>query len=450
MRRAFIPIAILLAVALIGVAGYLGFQSTRAQTRPDVDAPQTVPVDRGNVQKTVTAPGRLIGTGETVLSIGADGELAELDVQPGDTVRKGDVLAALDTSELESKVAQAELAYLKQQLAYSSTVQPDPDEVAAAQAALSSAGASYEAARRKYELGADQVKLSCTNVDNAEAAMLAARDAYETTPVDHRGWYYRDRQQRKLAYEFAQNAYDAEVAKCSQAKLAAEDDSGLRSAQAQLVSAKSKLDGLTSPSSETVLAAQADLEQARLELEEARRQLENSKIVAPFDGVVLEVKAGLGDSVAANAGLIVLADPSAVEIEATVIEEDYPLVQAGQLVELFFDVIPDAAVKGRVARVVPQRVEGDRLLYPVYIAVDDLPEGVLPGMTVDASIVIDTRENVLRLPRTALRVRSDGTARVEVWMGDHAEGRTVKVGLVGDQYVEILDGLREGEQVVAQ
>ncbi|MGH2592456.1 MAG: efflux RND transporter periplasmic adaptor subunit, partial [Anaerolineae bacterium] len=425
MKRWAIPIAITL-ILIVGAA-YLGFQSSQPEASAATEAPPTVPVDRGDVQKTVTAPGKLIGTGEVVLSMGADGRLAELNVRPGDHVKAGDVLAALDTSELEQQVAQAELAYLTQQAVYSSTVQPDPQKVAAAQAALSSASAAYEAAEHKYTLGADQVKLSCSNVDNAEAAMLAARDAYETTTVDHRGWYYQEKQQRRLAYEFAQNAYDAEVAKCNQAKLAAEDDSGLRSAQAQLVSAKSKLDESTSPSSETVLAAQADLEQARLELEEARRQLENSRIVAPLDGVVLEVKASLGDSVAANAGLIVLADPSAVEIEATVIEEDYPLVQAGQLVELFFDVMPDAAVTGHVARVVPQRVEGDRLLYPVYIAVDDLPEGVLPDMTVDASIVIDKRENVLRLPRAVVRTRSDGTAQVQVWTGDRIEERTVKV-----------------------
>ncbi len=450
VKRGYVVLAAVLAVALIAGATYLGFQSAQPPASTAIDAPPTVPVDRGDVQKTVTAPGKLIGTGEVVLSMGADGRLAELNVRPGDHVKAGDVLAALDTSELEQKVAQAELAYLKQQAVYSSTVQPDPQTVSIAQAALSSASAAYEAAEHKYTLGADQVKLSCSNVDDAEAVMLAARDAYETTTVDHRGWYYQEKQQRKLTYEFAQNAYAAEVARCNDAKRAAEDDSGVRSALEQLNKTKTRLNELTSPSSETVLAAQADLEQARLELEEAKRQLERSTLVAPFDGVVLEVKAGLGDSVAANAGLIVLADTSAVEIEATVVEEDYPLVQPGQTVSLFFDVQPDAAVEGRVARVVPQRIQGDRTLYPVYIAPNDLPEGLLPGMTVDASIVIDSRSNVLRLSRAAIRVRSDGTAQVEVWTGSSVEERTVKAGLVGDQYVEILEGLREGDQVVSQ
>jgi HlyD family secretion protein len=320
--------------------------------------------------------------------------------------------------------------------------------VAIAQAALNSASAAYDAARRKYATGADQVQLSCSTVDDAEAYMLAARDAYETTPIDHRGWYYQAQQQRRLAYEFAQNAYAAEVAKCNAAQREAEDDSGVRSALAQLTSAKSKLDELTAPKPETQLAAQADLERARLELEEARQQLARSTIVAPFDGVILEVKAGLGDAVTANAGLITLADTSAVEIQATIIEEDYPLVQAGQPVELHFDVRPDAVVTGRVDRIVPQRSADDRLLYPVYVTPDNLPEGLLPGMTVDASIVIDQRENVLRLPKSAARVRSDGTAQVDVWTGDRVEERTVEIGLVGDQYVEILEGLREGERVV--
>jgi HlyD family secretion protein len=57
---------------------------------------------------------------------------------------------------------------------------------------------------------------------------------------------------------------------------------------------------------------------------------------------------------------------------------------------------------------------------------------------------------VLRLPRALVRAHSDGTAQVQVWLGDHAEERTVKIGLRGDQYVEILEGLREGDMVVGK
>jgi hypothetical protein len=89
-------------------------------------------------------------------------------------------------------------------------------------------------------------------------------------------------------------------------------------------------------------------------------------------------------------------------------------------------------------------------LYHVYVALEELPEGLLPGMTVDASIVIAQRIDVLRLPRALVRAGSGETAQVEVWADGHTQKRTVQVGLRGDVYVEILDGLREGEQVVGQ
>jgi hypothetical protein len=158
----------------------------------------------------------------------------------------------------------------------------------------------------------------------------------------------------------------------------------------------------------------------------------------------------LGESVPAGQALFVLADPRAVEVRATLVEEDVPVVQPGQVASLFFDALPEAEVAGRVARIVPQRAPGDRPLFPLYLSIDSVPEGVAPGMTVDASIVIDSRENVLRLPRALIRTRVDGTAQVEVWLGDRAETRTIKVGLRGDVFVEILEGLREGEAVVGE
>jgi len=187
------------------------------------------------------------------------------------------------------------------------------------------------------------------------------------------------------------------------------------------------------------------------ELEIAEANLAAAILTAPFDGVVLEVTARPGETVAAGMSLILLADPTALEVRTTVIEEDLPLVQVGQPVELFFDAQPDAAVEGRVARIVPQRVRGEnRPLYPVYISMDEAPEGVVSGMTADASITVAQRSDVLRLPRALVRARSDGTAQVTVWANEQEENRTVRVGLRGDVYIEILEGLREGEQVVGQ
>ncbi len=450
MKRLLIPFAVVLVLLLMGGMGYLGFRSTQANTAaPAQTIPQTVAASRGNVEKTVTAPGKLVGTNELTLTIDVDGRLDKLNVRPGDAVKAGQVLAALDTADLELRMAQAEQTYLKQQATYSATIQPEPQAVAAAEAAVSSAATAYQAAQQRFNQRQDQITTNCLEFKQASDALAMAQAAYDSVANDWKAKNYAIYTIRKDALDDAISAYTLAKAQC---KLNTTDinDSNLQSALAQLTRARADLDDLTSPSSSTVLQAKAHLEQARLALEDAQRQLASATIVAPFDGVVLAVNTNPGEAVAAHTALIVLADPRAVEVESTVVEEDMPAVRLDEHVNLFFDANPNVSATGRVTRIVPVRTTGDRLLYPIYISVDQLPEGLVSGMTVDASIVVATRSGVLRLPRELVRVRSDGTAQIRVWTGTQIESRTIKTGLRGDSFVEVLDGLNEGDRVVSE
>jgi RND family efflux transporter MFP subunit len=185
-------------------------------------------------------------------------------------------------------------------------------------------------------------------------------------------------------------------------------------------------------------------------VEQARAGLDAATLRAPFDGVILEVTAKPGETVAAGAGLMTLANPEAAEVRATVVEEDLPLVEVGQPAELFFDAAPDEAIAARVERIVPQRLSGDRALYEVYLSVERLPPQVMPGMTADATIIIDRASAVVRLPRSLVQAGASDNAVVRVWRNNASEERTITVGLRGDVYVEIVSGLQPGEQVVAQ
>ena len=455
MKRLLIPIGIALAIILIGGMGYLGFRSTQSSKPATISSiPQTVPVSRGEVQHSVTAPGKLVGTREATLSSDAGGRLAKINVRPGDAVHAGQVLAVLDTADLELRVAQAEQTYLKQQAAYSDTIQSDPNAVLAARTAVSNASAAYQVAKRQFDLRGDQTTVSCLGFKNASDALALAQAAYDSVANDWKAKDYLNSDWgpfRSVVNNLtnAQSAYELARAQCH-LTAANINDSSLQSALAQLKQAEANLEQLVSPESSTLLQAQAQLEQTRLTLDEAQQQLANATILAPFAGVVLDVKANPGEAIGAHSALIVLADPAAVEVESTVIEEDMSFVKAGQLVNLFFDAKPDAGTTGHVARSVPQRTSGDRLLYPVYVAIDQLPTGLVAGMTVDASIVVDSRSGVLRLPRELVRVRSDDTALVRVWTGDQIEQRTITIGLRGDSFVEVLAGLSEGDRVVGE
>jgi RND family efflux transporter MFP subunit len=451
MKRWGITLLIALAVILIGGAGYLGFHATQTEGEATPPPPQAVPVTRGDVEQTVSAPGKLVATRQVNLALEVGGQMAEVTVRPGDSVHQGDALANLDTAPLEQATIKAEYDVRLAQLDLAEARQgPSEAELAAAQADVRDARVELELARHAY---------TATLNSGYDADVRARKIEFD--------WYVGHYQSKKAEFErehlsqsdhdHAMNAMISAEGRLNEAVERAQIEeiqaqSRVDRARSALYQAWTKLELLQSgPLTETLLRAELAVDQALLAREEAYANLEAAVLRAPFDSVVIEVNAAPGDQVAAGTKLLTLLDPAAVEARVTVIEEDLPLIKVSQTVELFFDARPDATVRGVVARIVPQREPGsDRPLYPVYITLNELPDGLFPGMTVDASIIIASRTDVLQLPRALVRARSDGTAEIEVWTGSQVEERTVRVGLRGDVYVEILDGLREGEQVVGQ
>ena len=118
----------------------------------------------------------------------------------------------------------------------------------------------------------------------------------------------------------------------------------------------------------------------------------------------------------------------------------------GQPCDLYFDAFPDQNVSGKISRIVTKRADADKPVYTVFIQTENTPKDLVGGMTADATIVIDQKTGVLRLPRTAIRSLGTEKAEVEVWTGSATEKRTIQVGLRGDSYVEVLSGLKEGER----
>ncbi len=479
MKRWMMLMIGVLIVAIIGGAGYLGSLSTRVEANRTPEAPIMVAVTRGDVQQTVTAPGQLVGTQEVVLGMEVSGQLAEIDVRPGDVVQARDVLAWLDTEPLEEaletarlKLAQAQAEHESQlaeaQLdlqiaeAHLAQVQSRFLGLAAAEAALTAAQAELQ--EMLNGPSEDEITIAAAELRRAEIALQQAQWAYDHIAyADDVGASPEAVQleEATLAHETSLANYRLAVQGPAAADVAR--------ARAQVQQAQAEYERILNQqrdSEQEITMLKAEVEKAHLTLERlqagvdpllvwevaiAEKNLAAVTLVAPFSGVVLEVMAKPGEAVSAGTGVILLADQAAVEVRTTVIEEDLPLVEVGQPVELFFDAQPDDAVEGHVARIVPQRVQGkDRPLFHVYITPEVVPEGVVAGMTADASIIIAQRSDVLRLPRALVRARSDGTAQIKVWTDDQVVDRMVRVGLRGDVYVEILEGLREGEPVVGE
>ena len=163
--------------------------------------------------------------------------------------------------------------------------------------------------------------------------------------------------------------------------------------------------------------ARAAVAQAQAQVATAQTDLDRSVIRSPIDGVVVDRQVNVGQPVASSlqaATLFVIAqDLSRLQANITVDEADIGDVREGQSVRFTVDAFPDREFEGRVSQVRQQGVaESGVVSYTVVVEADNPGRQLLPGMTANAEIVLEQRENVLRLPNTALRFRPADPALV--------------------------------------
>jgi len=183
-------------------------------------------------------------------------------------------------------------------------------------------------------------------------------------------------------------------------------------------------------------------------------QLAFTELRAPFAGTVADMSTEVGEYITPSPpGLpippvIDLLDPASIYISAPIDEVDAERVRVGQRVRLTVDSRPDEEFDGTVARVAPyvlDLLEQNRTV-EIEVEVDDAAamEGVLPGTSADAEVILERRDEALRVPAAAV---AEG-GKVLVLVGGILEERVIEVGLRNWRFAEVLSGLAEGEKVV--
>jgi HlyD family secretion protein len=197
----------------------------------------------------------------------------------------------------------------------------------------------------------------------------------------------------------------------------------------------------------------AEVSLAQIAIVEA--QLKRTQLHAPFAGVIAEINGELGEFVTPSpVGVptpptVDLIDASCLYISAPIDEIDAPLIRPGMSALIHLDAFADRSFSGHVRRVAPYVLDLEKQARTVEIEAefDDPEEGLLPGYSADVEVLLDSRENVLRVPSTVLRDRN----RVLVF--DPATGiireREIVAGIANWEFTEVLSGLSEGDRVVS-
>jgi HlyD family secretion protein len=396
--------------SILIIAGWMIVPKYLAKA-PEVEVATVVATPKGNPSMTVlTAGGYVVAREKVEVGSKMPGRIETLLVKEGDFVKKGDVIARLESDDLQAQVRQAQA------------------NLAAARARLK----ELEAGSRQQEI--EQARAA---VQQAEAN---AKDAELNL-----------QRMRKLV---SQGVLAAQVLDTAQTQYDV--------AQAQLKSAREHHDLVrTGPRVEQIESARAQVHQAEATLQYSQTQLENTIIRSPISGRVLEKLVERGEMVATGfagggrgikTALVTLAQPDDLEVELDINETEIHKLKLNQPATIVADAFPDKSYKGRLARFMPQ-ANRQKSTLQVKVKVLDPDEQLRPEMSAKVSFVEEAsaaaEPSKLLVPKEAI-VQRGGAPIVFVVEESKSVARPVKLGKEYGGKMEVLGGLRSGEVVVVK
>lgn len=186
---------------------------------------------------------------------------------------------------------------------------------------------------------------------------------------------------------------------------------------------------------------------ATAQVDQLRTRIGYATVTAPIDGVITEKHAEAGDVVGNQSRLFTIADVSELVVRVGVSELDVVELQQGDRVQITLDAIPNRDLAGRIRRIFPVGDAQTRLV-PVEVVFDrESARLARPGFLARVTFDLATSDNVLLLPVSAV-LGGQGAQAVFVVEEGSAIRRSVSTGLTSQGRIEIVSGLREGEQVV--
>lgn len=476
---------------------------------------ERITVERGSIENHVTANGRVVADRTAALTFNRGGRIAQVNAREGEWVQQGQLLAKLDTRELELIAKQQHANYIGALAQYSQTLRGGlPADIRQAQSEFASASQRLKdldkgpAQAQVAELQAQVADLQ-GQMQQAEAEVKLAQAAYDTVRRENPAGAGGTPEAATLEIKtIALQAANARL-QAAQARLEAAyekpNPGQYAELRAQMAAAQARLNALR-PVSETIVSAQALADQAYYAWQQAELALRDTRIIAPFDGLVTNVAMAMGDA-ASSSSVIQLADFSEPIFEAEVDEADLAKIKIDQdarvRLQTYIDTPISAIVKG-IGKV--GRQNGSLIVYRVQLALgafeqpdessaaepdeqaaaqpeeqptaepdeqtaaqpaeqsaeepaesaepatEEKPE-ILLNMSGSVQFVTAISEDALLVPAQALIQDPDTrTYSVQIVKGEGDAAQTeeveVEIGLRNSEMVEIISGVNEGDTLL--
>jgi HlyD family secretion protein len=462
----------LVAAGILVVGGTTTYTLVnRGASREDIAA-LTIPVEAKDVTLRITASGKVVPDQSVNISPKQPGIVSELRVEQGDRVQKGQVIAVMDSADVNAQILQyqASLEQAKAQLA-EAQAGSRPQEIVQARARLAQAQAQLDEAVTGTRV--EEIAQAEAEVNKNEAQLQQARSRLELAslrvkrreyPVSQ-GAISRDSLDEALAEE--RNAKDnleqaqasLQSAKQELTKLRngsrSEEIARQKAAVAEAQAALRLLENGTRP--EIIAQRKAAVAVAEAQLKAAQVNLQDTIIRAPFAGIITQKYANDGAYVApttsasssasaTSSSIVALA--KGLEVLAQVPEADIGRIKEGQQVEIVTDAYPDQVFKGRVRLIAPEAVKEEGVtLFQVRVAINTGQELLRSGLNVDLTFLGDQVDNALLVPSVAIVTEKGETGVLVPDAQNKPLFRPVTVGAQVKDQTQIVSGVEEGDRV---
>ena len=437
MKRKYWIIGIILVVL---VAGYFVYRSLIQKNAAQAAASsvETAKVEKGTLTITIDATGKVRSAQNAVLNWGTSGTVEKVNVQTGQTVKAGDVLATLAQNSLPQTVITAHADLQSAQQALDDLYTQAETNKTTAMKNISTYAQDVRDAQYQldnFTVPTDQAGMSAMEALAAtEKKLNEARAAFEPYKFDP--FESKTRQDLKKQLDIAQASYDAAVKRV-------EYEYELEVAKANLAQAQKDYEKYKDGPSDSDVAA------AKAKITAAEATLRLAWIEAPFDGTVTEVIPQPGDQVTANQEAFRVDNLTTLYIDLSVSEVDIPNIKKGLPVTITFDAIRGKTYKGEVSEVsMVSDTSSSTANYAVTVKMDESSSEVLPGMTSAVEIMIQQQDQTLLVPNQAIRYEN-GQQVVYVVGPTGTRVIPVQIGISSDTYTQVVsEQLKEGDLVV--
>lgn len=449
-RKTWIILGVVAAVLAIIVIVIVS--NARKQALALQASMQTVALERGTLTALVGATGTVRANQSAVLTWQTTGKVASVDVQPGDLVTAGQILARLEPASLSQNIILAQADLVSAQRALDDLLTSDLARAQAYQAMVA-AQKNLDDARDKLE-SKSYGRASQETLDIARANLIIAEDGVTRATQLYDQFDSLDEDNPMRAEAFSQLAaarqqYNRALANLNYL-LGLPDQTEVAGAGAAVEVAEAVLENATREYERLKDGPDpADIAAAEARVAAVQATLDLAVIKAPFAGTVTDSNPLVGDQVSPGTTAFRVDDLSRLMVDVQVTEVDINRIQVGQQAAITFDAIQDVEYHAIVTEVGRVGVPFQGVVnFSVTLELTDPDASVRPGMTAAVNITVSQLENVLIVPNRSVRL-VDGQYVVFVMRDKLPVAVNVTIGATSDTYSQIIAGdVKEGDLII--